>query len=304
MENAFERPVPQSVTERVVAAAYDLAWASVNLGWSVRLEPDWLHFSVETENETEKAVFRLHVFVPQGGAGDNRPLRQAIYDKMGPIPPGATHDDVRARATSINDPKSPLSHYLNKWLGQVPDLELFSVLGYVSRYEHPKEQGYSPRVDWTLTEKAFALLERPATEPDIFISYNRRFSTTFALYLEARLRVAGNTAVFIDKSLEPGSDWRETLKQRVAQSKYVVILIDEGTFDSKNVLDEVQWALASDATVIPLLHHQDEGGGPSKGSLKDYGLGHLHAIQASDRTAKGYESAANELLNFLGYATY
>jgi len=303
MEQAFERPVPQSVSERVIAAAYDMAWACVNLGWSVRLEPDWLHFTSEPTAEGEKQVYRLDVFVPVS-AGTTRQLREAIYDDMGEIAPHTSRAEVIERATSILTDDGLFVRYFNKWIGQISDLELFAVLGYVTRKEHPKEEGYTPKVDWTLTEKAFALLERPATEPEIFISYNRRYSTTFALYLEARLRVAGNTAVFIDKSLEPGSDWRETLRERIAQSRYVVVLIDGGTFDSRNVLDEVEWALDTGATVIPLLHHRDETGGPSKSDLAGYGLGHLHAIQASDRTAKGYESAANELLNFLGYATY
>ncbi|MEO0563333.1 MAG: toll/interleukin-1 receptor domain-containing protein [Chloroflexota bacterium] len=155
-----------------------------------------------------------------------------------------------------------------------------------------------------LTPNAYDLLDAPAKMPSVFISYARAYSTTFALYLEARLRVVGNKSVFIDKSLEPGSDWRESLKEKVQSSQYLVILIDQGTLDSRNVRDEIEWALEAGVAIVPIFHHVRENGLPQKGSLKEVGLGHVHAIQASDKTAQGYEYAANALLNVLGYATY
>ena len=58
---------------------------------------------------------------------------------------------------------------------------------------------------FSLSQKSFTLLEKPAIPPKIFISYKQSESSAFASLIEARLNIAAPEAgVFIDKLLEGG----------------------------------------------------------------------------------------------------
>ncbi|MEL6269376.1 MAG: toll/interleukin-1 receptor domain-containing protein [Chloroflexota bacterium] len=190
---------------------------------------------------------------------------------------------------------------LPKWVGNFPSFDLLMAFGYFEELEIPVTFGTGQtqtNLAYRLTEKAFALLERPAGDPTVFISYSRRYSTTFALYLESRLRLAGNRAVFVDKSLEPGSQWRDVLEEKIRASRYFIVLCAEGTFDSEWVNKEIELARETGCVIIPILHHNVHNR-----DLPDV-LGDYQTIKVQDRTAAEYETAVNKLLSYMGYATY
>ena len=190
-----------------------------------------------------------------------------------------------------------------KWGDRRPSIASLETFNYIRRLSKDYH---------SLTVRSFALLEQPSKAPKVFISYSRDHSTTFALYIEARLRVAGNSNVFVDRSLEPGSLWRDTLKAQIDECAYFVVILDEGVFNKRWVRQEIEWAIAAGCKIIPVVHDYEEEivdsrairkRGMRKRDIPEQ-LAEYQPIQAYDKTAKGYEAAMNELLNLLGYATY
>ena len=162
-----------------------------------------------------------------------------------------------------------------------------------------REQAY-----FDLTAKAFALLERPIKPPKVFISYKQKQSSALALLIEARLKLADNDSdVFIDKLLEGGDSWEQTLNSRIHESKYFVCLIGPETLvveaDKKNMVQqEIEWALNSECRIIPIWHngYVPDSNYPSR-------LETIQAIPVPTESAKGYGSAIDDLLVILGYST-
>lgn len=152
---------------------------------------------------------------------------------------------------------------------------------------------------YRLTRTAYSLLREPPQAPSVFISYRRKHSTTFALLVEARLRLAGNQSVFVDKMLEIGGDWREELERRVAECQYLIVLIGETTFESEWVKREVQIAADNGAIIIPIWHPEAKRNDHTPQIIND-----RQEIRVSKETAEGYETAISKLLNRMGYATY
>ena len=71
-----------------------------------------------------------------------------------------------------------------KWKGNPPECTLLLSLGYCAPdFENPTKG----IMTFSLIEKAFNLLERPAVPPKIFISYRQNESSAFASLIEARL---------------------------------------------------------------------------------------------------------------------
>ena len=117
--------------------------------------------------------------------------------------------------------------------------------------------------------------------------------------LEARLRLAGNHAVFVDKLLEIGGDWRVELEEKIAASRYFIVLVTGDTFESEWMRKELDLAQKANCTIIPiwLPNTQASDSTPAIISERQY-------IQVERETAEGYETAILKLLNRLGYATY
>ncbi|MEL6149290.1 MAG: toll/interleukin-1 receptor domain-containing protein [Chloroflexota bacterium] len=184
-----------------------------------------------------------------------------------------------------------------KWGTGFPSAYLLLSFGYLTSIEG-ESAGHAA---YLLTEKAFKLLERPAESPGVFISYRRGHSTALALYLEMRLHVAGNHNVFVDKALEPGSQWRNELETKVRGSQYLVLLATHGTFDSAWVMKEIDIAQNAGSRIIPVLH--PAGREPFRAGELPQVLDGLQAIRVQDATAAEYETTANKLLSFMGYST-
>src|SRR6185436_647080 len=132
-----------------------------------------------------------------------------------------------------------------KWKTDFPSEYLLLSFGYFKDYGI--EAGYSV---YLLTDRAFELLERPSRAPDVFISYRRSESSAFGLLIEARLRLAGNPNPFIDKNLVPGAEWNAQLRHQIQRSSYFIALIGKSTLQSPYVIQEIEWAIESNCTLV------------------------------------------------------
>jgi hypothetical protein len=199
-----------------------------------------------------------------------------------------------------------LSYQLSgPWQRKTPKKELLLAFDYVIPVIESNPS------DLQLTAKAFSLLEQPIADLEIFISYRRGQSTALALYLESRLRLAGNHAVFVDKALEPGSKWRDVLTEKINRSKFMIVLCTHGTFDGDPktswVFREIRLGQSANVTIIPIMHPagrdkfttENIPNVPELDVLRDSQM-----IKVQDATAAEYETAVNKLLSFMGYSTY
>jgi len=183
----------------------------------------------------------------------------------------------------------------DKWPNP-PSLNLLLSFGYLLR-DGSEAQGAIPM--YLLAEKAFELLRQPSSPPSIFISYKRSESSALGLLLEARLKLAGNLNPFIDKNLVPGQDWSAHLERQVRQSRYVILLVGPSTLASPHVQQELAWAQDSGAILISVWHN-----GARLDESAPLALQRRHAVRVVEENALSYESAVNQVLNSLGYATY
>jgi hypothetical protein len=187
-----------------------------------------------------------------------------------------------------------------KWQNSYPGFNLLEALGYVKLTDAQSRVNY-----YTLTEKAFALLEEPAAPPTAFISYGRKQSSAFALMLECRLASVGVRA-FVDRSIDPGTDWHSHLQQMVRGSGYLVCLLAPGTLNSTYVREEIQWAVESKITGISIWHGGfafNKSEIPACPDWLEAFVTSKHAIRVQEESAEGYHDAAEKLLNRLGYLT-
>jgi len=131
------------------------------------------------------------------------------------------------------------------------------------------------RVDGVqLLAPAFELLDE--TEPaNVFISYKRSESSALALLVLARLKEIG-LQPFVDMSIEPGSNWRDFLKERIDASDYVVVLIGHNGFQYRTA----DWQLLPDIDRL---------------------LSDTHTIIVQTESAGGYNAALTELANRFGF---
>lgn len=177
-----------------------------------------------------------------------------------------------------------------KWDNHSPSIFLLETLGYM------KKSGDSA---YDVTEKAFALLEKPSSPPTVFISYKRGESSAFALLVEARLRLAGNPNPYLDKSLVVGEVWEKALEEHVRGAKYFILLVHPDAASSKYIKDEIRWAQESGCRILSIYY---PGVNIETSGLE--GLGQYQVINIKGNAASDYEDAVHKLLNALGYATY
>ena len=158
----------------------------------------------------------------------------------------------------------------------------------------------SPVPSYLLTTKAFALLDKPAISPEIFISYKQTESSEFASLIEARLTLADpGIGIFIDKVLEGGDEWEKRIKREICERNIFICFYGLTTHKSTMIPNEIDWALASDSRIIPMLHHgcdRDDETYPAK-------LKRFQDIKVEKESAEAYELAILKLLNTLGYPT-
>lgn len=184
-----------------------------------------------------------------------------------------------------------------------PSLDIVSSFGYLT-WERTSigDKYYYP------TEKAWELLEQPRRTPRVFISYKRGISSTFALLIETRLRMAGADPerIFIDKDILGGDEWEKLITEELHKAEHFVCLIGKGTLDSSYVISEIKSALENEnRRVLPILH----SGYTVETLIEEHGefgekLAQKHVRVVEGETAAAYEEAVNFVLRSLGYRTY
>jgi hypothetical protein len=201
-----------------------------------------------------------------------------------------------------------VKNYLaQKWDSNPPNLYLLVSFGYLQDQRRevqapPNFKAPMPTIwEFLLTDKAFALLEQP-TSTSVFISYRRGESSAFALLVLARFQMIG-LEPFLDLNIEPGNEWHAQLEQEINRRDYFVILVGPATLDSEFVREEIIWALASKARIIPIWHNgcddhvlaemQDRY--PELGAFFD-----KQAIKVEQENPVAYEGAITQLLNRFG----
>ncbi len=211
---------------------------------------------------------------------------------------GRNGEDWLGDDVIFEDDTDSLSRYLvDKWNDTPPRAYLMRSFEYFTISE-VRDSG---QINYLLTQKAFDLLQQPATLPSVFISYRQDQSSALGLLIEARLKIADSNAhIFIDKLLIPGDDWEKRLQDTIRQSRYFVCLLGAETLArSKMVYQEIQWAADAGCTMIAVCH-----GGYTIDALCPPELSRKQAIIIRQESAEEYELAMIKLLNSLGYSTY
>lgn len=152
-----------------------------------------------------------------------------------------------------------------------------------------------------LTEKAFSLLEE-AEDASVFISYKRSESSAFALLINDRLKQHG-IEPFVDMQLQAGEDWRVELERNIKNSDYFIILLGNETLQSVVTIQEIQWAVDADVTLIPIWHNGFKFNAKDWSDLPDeisQALSSTHTIRVLEENPLTYDTALRELLNRFG----
>jgi hypothetical protein len=184
-----------------------------------------------------------------------------------------------------------IKYILARWGFAFPPLELLRVNGYVTMHDY----------EFVITKTAFDLLQH-AEPASIFISYKRTESSAFALLIATKLKQAGLDP-FIDMALVPGDNWQASLKKRIEQSDYQIVLLGQETLKSQVTLQEISWALDANVTIIPIWHHgftYQSGAWDTIPMRIDKLLTTTHTIRVMEENPLAYNTALAELLNRFG----
>jgi hypothetical protein len=185
-----------------------------------------------------------------------------------------------------------LDKYLTaRWEGNYPNLQLLQTMGYIERR--------NDRMD--MTRHAFKLLDE-VMSANVFISYKRTESSAFALLINRELKGAG-LEPFIDMALIPGDNWEESLKKRIQESNYLIVLLGKETLRSQVTVQELGWALDANVTLIPIWHNgfvYKSGTWDTIPVRIDKILTSTHTIRVVEENPVAYQSAIIELLNRFG----
>jgi hypothetical protein len=89
--------------------------------------------------------------------------------------------------------------------------------------------------------------------PTAFFSYSREDSD-FALRLAKDLKAAGAN-VWIDQlDIEPGQEWDSAIEAAVAGCSRMLLILSPASVTSRNVRNEISFALDEHKTIVPVLH--------------------------------------------------
>jgi hypothetical protein len=93
----------------------------------------------------------------------------------------------------------------------------------------------------------------PPEAPTAFFSYSREDSD-FALRLAQDLKAAGAN-VWIDQlDIQPGQEWDNAIEAAVAQSPRMLLILSPASVKSRNVRNEISFALDENKIIIPVLY--------------------------------------------------
>jgi hypothetical protein len=245
-----------------------------------------------SDNETSKTKFdqfMQHVLqrtLPTNPMGRIRTLAKELAEGAAAGIWGAALYGFRG---NISD-QDVMPYFEQRWAGESPHIGLLVTNGYL------QWEGNSAFI----TKAAFDLIDE-AEPSSIFISYRRSESSAFALLVLARLKAAGLNA-FLDLTIQPGDNWRIHLKEEIKQRGHLVLLLGKQTLSSEIVQQEVEWAVQTDATVIPIWHNgfAYKSGDFTVSPAIDNLLQNTHTIRVLEESALAYNNAIIELLNYFG----
>ena len=93
----------------------------------------------------------------------------------------------------------------------------------------------------------------PQDVPSAFFSYSRE-DTEFAFKLAKDLKAAGANVWLDQLDIKPGEWWDRAVEDAVTHCPRMLIVLSPASVNSKNVMDEVSFALEENKTIIPILH--------------------------------------------------
>lgn len=202
-----------------------------------------------------------------------------------------------------NTPEAQLiyQYIVARWgdLESIPKYELLVQNGFLN-FQNPQQY----ELLYTVTKASFDLLST-GDATNIFISYKRSESSSFALLVNHVLRQAGLNP-FVDMQLEAGSDWRNQLSDSIRQADYLVLLIAPTTLQSMVTIQEIEWAMGAGTMIVPIWHR----GFSFKASewvrlpekVREL-IGDTHTIRVTEENPLAYNSALSELLNRFGISS-
>lgn len=208
--------------------------------------------------------------------------------------------------------RTPLQEaFFQKWIGPrgeprgAPGYDVLEAFGFMTHTTGRVSSDDGDMLLYSLTRKAFDLLQKPARAPAIFISYRRGESSAFALLVEARLRIAGADPdrIFIDKDIPGGALWEQHIGEQAAACDAFICLVGRTAFDDGSwVAREIELVKAGSpsARIVPVCHNGARMSDPAVGAA----LGAYNGTHIQEETALEYERAVSFILNALGYATY
>jgi molecular chaperone DnaK len=84
--------------------------------------------------------------------------------------------------------------------------------------------------------------------PYIFVSYSHRDSSI--VYLELKTLNSLGYRIWYDESINPGNDWSEEIAKAINKSAYFIVFISPNAVESKNVRNEINFALQKNKTFL------------------------------------------------------
>ncbi|MBZ5657523.1 MAG: toll/interleukin-1 receptor domain-containing protein [Acidobacteriia bacterium] len=86
-----------------------------------------------------------------------------------------------------------------------------------------------------------------------FFSYSRKDSE-FAARLARDLKAAGADVWFDQIDIEPGMEWDRAVEEAVKEAPRILLILSPASVNSRNVRDEISFALQENKTIIPVLY--------------------------------------------------
>jgi len=87
----------------------------------------------------------------------------------------------------------------------------------------------------------------------LFFSYARA-DAEFALKLAKSLRSAGANLWIDQLDLKGGDQWDSIIEQALTKAESLLVILSPAAVDSKNVMDEVSFALEENKRVVPVVY--------------------------------------------------
>ena len=151
-----------------------------------------------------------------------------------------------------------------------------------------------------ISTTAFDLLQETAPFR-VFVSYRWLESSAFALLVVNRLKEHGLRS-YCDMRIAPGDEWRPELEVQVRACELLVVLLGPSTLCSEAVIQEIRWAMDSDAKIIPITHNcfefnREEWQSRVPSCVVDkIDYNHRISIPSEHESAAGYDTAIRTLL--------